>query len=43
MKSVSPSGVPPFTPAQAHRCAHPADPASCALIGTYVPFYSAVC
>ena len=35
MKSVSPSGVPSFTPAQAHL-------RFCALIGTSVPFYGAV-
>ncbi|MDE0225051.1 MAG: hypothetical protein OXP28_07950 [Gammaproteobacteria bacterium] len=38
MKSVSPSGEPSFTPAQARFLAHPARPGCCALIGTNVPF-----
>ena len=41
MKSAGPSGTPHFTPAQALCLAHPARPGSCALIGTYVPFYGA--
>ncbi|MCY3821255.1 MAG: hypothetical protein OXH52_18200, partial [Gammaproteobacteria bacterium] len=41
MKSVGPSGVPSFTPAQALFFAHPAHPGCCALIGTDVPFYGA--
>ncbi|MDE0224821.1 MAG: hypothetical protein OXP28_06785 [Gammaproteobacteria bacterium] len=41
MKSVSPSGMPPFTPAQALFFAHPAHPGYRALIGTDVPFFGA--
>ena len=43
MKSVGPSGAPSFTPAQALCLTHPTRPASCALIGTCVPYYGAVC
>ena len=40
MKSVT-LRVPCFTLAQAHCLTHPTRPGSCALNGTYVPFYGA--